>query len=294
MSYEEFGEHRKLLVSFSTATFDRRLAGAIGLSEALLLQDIFFWSRPDFVNTKEADGRNWVRASVRKWTEEKYPWSSRGTTQRTLAKLIKAGLLYERHDLNEHGYDKTAWYTVNTDQVAVLAQMVKRDPKTAKLAELPPSESWQELMGGGDSPWDTLTPGEPPSSEVGDTAGATLTHSESPTASQAVPGSQRGASHGESTILKKEKEDGISVFQESWSSFLDLLKGGLTADVFRASYKGSRPLAVDGKVLEIEVVSEGAADWVNNKLAASTLHTLKAAIPGTDIHIIEATPCAAK
>jgi hypothetical protein len=294
MYQDDYASRGNLLVSLSTGLVDRKLAGAIGLEAAFILQDVFYWSQPQFAGTRQEDGRNWVRASIRKWTEEKYPWTSRGTIQRRLSELVNAGLLYERHDLNEHDYDRTAWYSVNFEQMERLELMVRKDSKTARIDVLPVVPSWKDLMEEGDTRCVTPAPGESPSPEVSGSQDVILTHGESPPMTQGVSRSQRDPSQSETTIQKKEGGNGLSSIQEEWPSFLDLVASQTSKDVFHTSFQGSRPADVNGNVLVVETPGQREADWINNRVGEIALSAFLAANPGTDIEKLWARPWRSK
>jgi hypothetical protein len=55
------------------------------------------------------DGRTWVYHTAKQF-KEKYPWLSEKKVRTALNKLVAAGVLIARDDLNESPYDTTKWY----------------------------------------------------------------------------------------------------------------------------------------------------------------------------------------
>lgn len=89
-----------------------RLAEAIGLNEAIVLQQIHYWvNKSDHIH----DGRKWVYNTYEGWQEQFKFWSTR-TIRRTLNSLEKSELLVIGN-FNKRGFDKTKWYTINYDKL---------------------------------------------------------------------------------------------------------------------------------------------------------------------------------
>lgn len=95
-----------------------RLAALIGLDEAVVLRQIYYWlgdrRRPPI-----RDGRRWVCPSqVPFW--EALAFRSRKTIQRTLQELERRGLLVSCAAYNSSARDRTKWYTVDFDVLEAL------------------------------------------------------------------------------------------------------------------------------------------------------------------------------
>ena len=71
---------------------NKTLARALGLNEALVLQQINYWIE---INKKYGknyhDGKYWTYNSIRAWQEKDFDYMSVDTVKRTFAKLEKAG-----------------------------------------------------------------------------------------------------------------------------------------------------------------------------------------------------------
>ena len=103
---------------------DRKLAKAIGLKEAIVVQQIHYW----IVQNEKAgrnfrDGRYWTYNSYPKWTEEFGLWCER-TVKSIFSALEKSGILMSGN-YNKSGMDQTKWYTINYD---VLFEVCGKSP----------------------------------------------------------------------------------------------------------------------------------------------------------------------
>lgn len=84
------------------------LARAIGLPEAMLLQQIQYW----VVRSKhEHDGRRWIYNTLANWHAQFSFWSE-DSIARTLKRLETKGLIITGN-FNDDPMDRTKWYTVN-------------------------------------------------------------------------------------------------------------------------------------------------------------------------------------
>lgn len=88
------------------------LACAVGLNEAIVIQQINYWiSNPKI--GKYYDGLHWVRNSLEEWQEQNFPFWSMSTLKRIMASLDDNKLIHKTVALNDNPYDKTLWYTLN-------------------------------------------------------------------------------------------------------------------------------------------------------------------------------------
>ncbi|CJD54464.1 putative conjugative transposon protein [Streptococcus pneumoniae] len=96
------------------------LARDIGLDEALVLQQLNYWTE---VNRKTGknyhEGRYWIYNSIRGWKEENFDYMSLDTVKRIFPRLEKAGYLLTGN-FNEDTRDKTKWYATNDEQLEAL------------------------------------------------------------------------------------------------------------------------------------------------------------------------------
>lgn len=95
-----------------------QLAKAVGLNEAVILQQIHFWvkgaeRRRD--NRHRLDGHWWVWNDYADWQRDNFPFWSTRTIQRTVLELEARGLLISAQP---KGQDRTKWYRIDYDELA--------------------------------------------------------------------------------------------------------------------------------------------------------------------------------
>lgn len=106
------------------------LAAKIGLNEALIVQQIHYWTKINADNGNNfKDGYYWTYNSYRKWGEQ-FPFWSMKTIARTIKKLEKAGLLITGN-FNKLRIDKTKWYRINYCQLYTLKDNYTPQPDEA-------------------------------------------------------------------------------------------------------------------------------------------------------------------
>ena len=86
------------------------LAVAIGLNEAIFLQQVHYWLRKNA--GREHEGRRWVYNTLEQWHEQ-LPFWSIPTIRRVIASLREQGVLLTTADLNKSNLDRTLWYSVD-------------------------------------------------------------------------------------------------------------------------------------------------------------------------------------
>ena len=94
------------------------LATAIGLNEAIVLQQFHYWlnnkiHEPEKYEETYKDGYMWVYNSIEKWKEQ-FPFWHKNTIIRTINSLIDQGLIIKADkNYNKSKYDRTNWYTID-------------------------------------------------------------------------------------------------------------------------------------------------------------------------------------
>ncbi len=102
----------KLLISEQPLQVLPSLAKAIGLNDALFLQQLHYWlSR----SKHEHDGKVWIYNTYDEWKEQ-FPFWSLDTMQRIAQRLVDRELIYV-HRFNEANWDRTNWYAINYDKL---------------------------------------------------------------------------------------------------------------------------------------------------------------------------------
>lgn len=97
-----------LLINESPLQVLPSLAVAIGLNEAMILQQVHYWLNH---SKNEREGRAWVYKTVKEWGEE-FPFFSEKTIRRALDSLKGAGLLLTA-EFNRSKFDRTTWYSID-------------------------------------------------------------------------------------------------------------------------------------------------------------------------------------
>lgn len=109
------------------------LATAVGLNEAVILQQIHFWVKGAEKRRDERhriDGHWWVWNDYEDWQRDNFPFWSTRTIQRTVLELENAGLLIS---VQPKGQDRTKWYRINYDKLYG-SIMPNRHDEGAKVA----------------------------------------------------------------------------------------------------------------------------------------------------------------
>lgn len=94
-----------------------RLASAIGLNEAIVLQQLHYWLTATAAGV-EHDGKNWVYNTMEQW-QEQFPFWSVDTIKRAIGALKAAGLISVER-LNKHKHDQTNFYTIQYGHKALV------------------------------------------------------------------------------------------------------------------------------------------------------------------------------
>jgi hypothetical protein len=86
------------------------LAVAIGLEEAIVLQQLHYWL---LRSKNERDGRKWVYNTLAEWREQ-FPFWSPQTIRRVLNSLREKEVVITAN-YNQMNIDRTLWYTIDYD-----------------------------------------------------------------------------------------------------------------------------------------------------------------------------------
>lgn len=102
-----------LLIDESPLQVLPSLAARIGLNEAIVLQQIQYWTR---VSGHKREGRTWIYNSAKAW-QEQFPFWSIRTIERIIASLREKKLILTAN-FNAAKFDKTLWYSIDYDAVS--------------------------------------------------------------------------------------------------------------------------------------------------------------------------------
>ncbi|RDL25087.1 hypothetical protein [Serratia fonticola] len=111
----------RLLINENPLQVLPTLACAIGLNEAVVLQQIHYWMNS---SRHTYDARRWVYNSVTNW-QKQFPFWSESTVKRALLSLEKQGMVSSAN-YNRDPRDQSKWYSINYDALEALEQQQKR------------------------------------------------------------------------------------------------------------------------------------------------------------------------
>lgn len=107
----------KILFDESPLVIDTTLAIAIGLNEAIIVQQVHYWLE---INKKSGnnfiDGRHWTYNSISKWHKEHFPFLAEKTVKRTFSNLVEMGILVTGN-YNKQKMDRTLWYSIDYSEL---------------------------------------------------------------------------------------------------------------------------------------------------------------------------------
>lgn len=126
-----------LLLSKNKIVLNTDLATQIGLNEALVLQQLFYWLEKGI----EINGRQWVYKTHAKWQKQDFPFWSVSTIKRTLNNLEKLGLI-DVEQLSDNNFDRKNYYTINFKKLKEYEGQATDNTEKVKLTS---SKSQNEL-----------------------------------------------------------------------------------------------------------------------------------------------------
>ncbi|CCI81582.1 hypothetical protein [Lactobacillus hominis] len=89
---------------------DTKIATALGLNEAIVLQQLNYWLHSK--SAKEINGKYWVYNTYDNWKKDNFPFWSINTIRRAISKLKKSGIVLTGN-FNKAGFDNTRWYSID-------------------------------------------------------------------------------------------------------------------------------------------------------------------------------------
>ena len=105
----------KLLINEPPLMVLPSLAVAIGLNEAIALQQLHYWLQ---TTPHHHDGRAWIYNSAAGW-QENFPFWSESIIRRVFASLRERGLIVVGN-YNKLAIDRTLWYSIDYDELSNL------------------------------------------------------------------------------------------------------------------------------------------------------------------------------
>lgn len=113
------GRRGKLLLDEHPLIVLPELACAVGLNEAIVLQQIHYWLASNAERNSHRhfhDGRWWTWGTIEE-LQRQFPFWSESTVKRAVTKLRENGLLLAGN-YNRVAFDRTLWYTIDYDALA--------------------------------------------------------------------------------------------------------------------------------------------------------------------------------
>lgn len=114
-------------------SYNPQLASKLGnITDSLVLQLIKNWTYSNASNDRNLkEGRYWTFNTIDEWHKKYFPTLSKRTVQDSFRRLEKTGYINTSH-YNTHRFDRTKWYTINTNKIAEFI-----DPR---------DKVWQKIM----------------------------------------------------------------------------------------------------------------------------------------------------
>ena len=106
------------------------LAIALGLEEAIILQQLHYWLNNQRVDGREHDGRKWIYNSYEEW-QENFPFWSVQQIQRFFLNLEKTGVVISAK-LDAKRHDQTKFYTLDYDILCTMDGIKIESSKVSK------------------------------------------------------------------------------------------------------------------------------------------------------------------
>ena len=144
----------KLIIEDRPIMFSPKLAKAVGVSKAIILQQIHYWAKE--VNEKAEkesvykENYYWTKRTVKEWHEGELNFISERQLKRLFKSMEEEGLIVI-DSFNTKRYDKTNWYRVNYEKLEKMEleeknkTLVTKCPQGDKVA---PSEGQNGTMDG--------------------------------------------------------------------------------------------------------------------------------------------------
>lgn len=131
----------KLLIDDQPLQVLPSLAEAIGLNEALILQQIHWLL---LRSKKEFKGKPWVFNTYEEWQEKHFRFFSISTIRRTINRLEELNLLISSTEFNQMKVDKTKWYTINYEALDNLAIATAKNDSPSVQNEQSSCSNWAD------------------------------------------------------------------------------------------------------------------------------------------------------
>ncbi|QLB20094.1 hypothetical protein A6B43_00335 [Vespertiliibacter pulmonis] len=132
----------KLLIDDQPLQVLPALAEAIGLNEALVLQQIHWLLER---SRNQAEGKSWVYNTYEQWRENHFRFFSLSTVRRTIDNLEKLGLLISTTKFNKMKVDKTKWYSIDYQALNALEITTAKNDRPSAQNEQSNGSNWTDV-----------------------------------------------------------------------------------------------------------------------------------------------------
>lgn len=121
------------LINDYPITFLPHLAKAIGVNEALVLQQLHYW----LVNHAEVqhEGKFWIYKTYEEWQEQDFFFWSVRTVKSVFKSLTNLGLI-ESQKLSSNRHNRVNYYTINTEKLAEISAICEAEFEQKRLLKL--------------------------------------------------------------------------------------------------------------------------------------------------------------
>ncbi len=245
-----------LLIDEEPLLVPPRLAAAIGLNAAIVLQQVRYWLG-DKRRPKVRDGRRWVYNTYPQW-QVQFPFWSLATIKKTFRELEERGLLVAAQRYNRAPTDRTKWYTIDFPRLLALDAALAA-PEDFPRDQFNPLEGRDHDIGGDqDNPMTT--------DQINPLEGIDLTPSNQRLRTENTTENTQ-QQHAEPASAQRRDDDVVVVHP---SGLVQVLTGrGVTAGVARRLVADHDPAAV---VRQVEYHDhERAADPADPRLTPGRL-----------------------
>lgn len=124
------------------------LAVAIGLNEAIVLQQLHYWLAHA---TVKHDGKLWVYKTYDQWKSQDFPFWSIDTIKRALTSLKDKGLVLVAQ-IADNSFNRVNHYAVNYEELNKISKESSSNPLNTDEGNLQQSKSENQQMLGGNLP----------------------------------------------------------------------------------------------------------------------------------------------
>lgn len=126
----------QMLINEPPLTFQPSLAKALGLDEAIVIQQLHYWlSNQKNEGRIDESGEKWVYNTYAEWQEDNFPFWSEDKIQRVFLSLEKQGVVISAQ-LDAKKRDMRKFYRIDYDVLCAMDDAILRPSNTANLHDV--------------------------------------------------------------------------------------------------------------------------------------------------------------